>query len=157
MLGKEIIMKELTELDLEASSCQELFETMAPKFMELGYVKDTYLESIIKREDEYPTALPVEPVPIAIPHTAAEHILKPFVAPIRFKGTVPWGEMANPDVVHDVKFAFMLGFKDPGEHIELLQILMFNFQKEGWISRLAAAQTLDEFYDIVMEMEWRYE
>ena len=157
MLGKEIIMKELTVLDLDASTPEAVFEAMAPKFVELGYAKETYLESIKKREAEYPTALPMEPYPIAIPHTAAEHILKPFVAPVRLKSPVTWGEMSNPDETHDVKFAFMLGFKDPGEHVDLLQILMFNFQKGEWIDRMAAAKTVDEFYDIVMELEWRYE
>lgn len=157
MLGKEIIMKELTVLDMEASSYEDVFAAMASRYLELGYVKDSYLESIRKREAEYPTALPVEPFPIAIPHTAAEHIVKPFIAPIRLKHEVPWGEMSNPDVTHQVKFVFMLGFKDPGEHIDLLQILMYNFQKEEWINRLVEAKSLDEFYDRVMEMEWRFE
>ena len=157
MLGKEIIMRELTVLDLEVSGCMDVFDAMAPKFVELGYVKDTYLDSIKKRESEYPTALPVEPYPIAIPHTAAEHILKPFVAPLRLKNPVTWGQMSDPDETHEVKFVFMLGFKDPGEHVDLLQILMFNFQKEEWINRLAEPKTADEFYDIVMELEWRYE
>lgn len=157
MLGKEIIMKELAVLDLEAASPIEVFEKMAPRFEALGYVKPTYLESIKQRESEYPTALPTEPTPVAIPHTMAEHIIKPFVAPIRLKNPVPWGEMSDPDTIHEVKFAFMLGFKDPGEHIELLQILIYNFQKEEWIDRLLAAKDLDEFYDVVMELEWTHD
>lgn len=157
MLGKEIIMKELAALDLEASSAQEVFEKMAPRFEALGYVKPTYLEAIKTRESNYPTALPVEPTPIAIPHCEAENIIKPFVAPIRFKNPIPWGEMSDPDTIHQVKFAFMLGFKDPGEHIELLQILIYNFQKEEWINRLLAARDVDEFFDIVYEMEWTHD
>ncbi len=157
MLGKEVIMKELTRVDLEASSYEEIFEVMAADYEKLGYVKDTYLASIKKRESEYPTALPIEPYPIAIPHTEASQILRPFIAPIRLKKEVSWGEMSDPDVKHPVKFVFMLGFRDPGDHIELLQILVYNFQKESWMQKLLQAKTEDEFYDAVMEMEWKHD
>ena len=50
--------------------------------------------------------------------------------------------------------AFMLGFYEPGAHIELLQILMHNFQRKDWVDTLFAAETEDQFYDAVMDMEW---
>ncbi len=158
MLGKEIIMRELAAIDVEAACANDVFEQMAPKFEALGYVKPTYLEAIKTRESNYPTGLEVEPAPIAIPHAEAEHIIKPFVAPIRFKDPVPWGDMSDQgETVYPVKFAFMLGFKDPGEHIDLLQILLYNFQKEEWINQLLAAKNLDEFFHTVMELEWKHE
>ena len=48
---------------------------MAEKLEKLGYVKDTFAEAIKIREAKFPTALPVEPYPVAIPHadTPARH------------------------------------------------------------------------------------
>lgn len=154
MLGKEVIMRELTVMDLDAAEPSQIFEIMGKRFEELGYVNETYVESIKAREAKYPTALPVEPYPIAIPHTEAEAIVRPFIAPVRLKNTIAWGDMSDPDNKLDVKLAFMLGFYEPGAHIELLQILMHNFQRPEWVERLYAATDEDEFYDAVMDMEW---
>lgn len=157
MLGKEVIMKELAEVDLEASTPFEVFEIMGKRFLEKGYVNETYLPSITERENNYPTALPVEPYPIAIPHTEGEAIVKPFIAPVRLKTPIPWGDMSDPDNKLDVKLAFMLGFNEPGAHIILLQILMHNFQRQDWVDALLKAPTADAFYDTVMDMEWVYD
>jgi len=157
VLGKETIMRELTAIDLDVESYEQVFDTMGARFRKLGYVNDTYLPSIKKREAQYPTALPVEPYPIAIPHTEATAIIHPFIAPVRLRESVKWGDMSNPDNMFDVRLVFMLGFKDPGEHIELLQILMYNFQKPEWVDGLFAATTEDELYDAVISMEWRSE
>ena len=51
----------------------------------------------------------------------------------------------------------MLGFRDPGAHIELLQILMHNFQQQAWVDSLYAAKTEDEYFDAVMQMEWTHD
>lgn len=154
MLGKEVIMRELTVLDLDAETPDQIFDVMGKRFEELGYVNERYIPSIKKRESMYPTALPTEPYPIAIPHTEADAIVKPFIAPVRLKNTISWGDMSDPDNKLDVKVAFMLGFYEPGAHIELLQILMHNFQRGDWVETLFAATTEDEFYDAVMDMEW---
>lgn len=58
---------------------------MTDKLLELGYVKDTFRDAIKTREANYPTALPVEPYPVAIPHSDPENIIKPFIACTRLK------------------------------------------------------------------------
>jgi PTS system galactitol-specific IIA component len=65
--------------------------------------------------------------------------------------------MSDPDNKFNVKLVCMLGFKDPGEHIELLQILMYNFQKPEWVNPLFEAKTEDEFYDAFVKMEWTHD
>ncbi len=157
MLGKETMKRELVCLDLEAATPDEVFEKMGARFLDLGYVNEGYLPSIKAREAQYPTALPVEPYPIAIPHTEADAILHPFIAPVRLAKTIAWGNMGDPDEKLDVKLVFMLGFRDPGAHIELLQILMHNFQQQAWVDSLYAAKTEDEYFDAVMQMEWTHD
>ena len=157
MLGKEVIMRELTKVDVQIDSPTDLFQIMGPRFEELGYVNEDYVQSITTRENKYPTALPTEPYPIAIPHNEGGVILKPFIAPVRLANTIEWGDMSDPDNKLKVKLAFMLGFNEPGAHIELLQILMHNFQRGDWVEKLFAAPTEDEFFGVVMDMEWWHE
>lgn len=157
MLGKEIIMKELTRVDFVAESSMDIFDKMGPTLQQLGYVNEKYISSIKAREEKYPTALPTEPHPIAIPHTDVDAIERPFIAPIRLAHPIPWVDMSDHDVTHEVELVFMLGFKEAGAHIELLQILMHNVMHQDWIESLLAADDVDAFYDAVVQLEWTHD
>ena len=43
MLGKEVIMRELTKVDVQIDSPTDLFQIMGPRFEELGYVNEDYV------------------------------------------------------------------------------------------------------------------
>ena len=118
-MNRDIIYKELVQLDLEAESTDEVFSILAEKLEKAGYIRSGFLEAIKEREKNYPTALPIEPYPVAIPHTDPKCIVKPFVACVRLKHPIPWREMAANEIIHQVKFAFMLGFQeaDAGESL----------------------------------------
>ena len=51
----------------------------------------------------------------------------------------------------------MLGFKEAGAHLELLQILMHNVMRQDWIESLLAADDVDAFYDAVVQLEWTHD
>ena len=156
MADKDMIKRELAVLDLEASDYREVLTHMASVFLEKGYVKATYLEAVLAREARYPTAIPLPVESVAIPHTMPEHIVKEFIAPVRLAHPVEWGEMSDPSSTTPVRLIFVLGLLGQ-EHIELLQILVINFQRQEWLDKLAAAETVDEFYDAVMELEWKHD
>lgn len=160
MAHRDTIYRELIQLDWEVENQTEFFDKMAAKLVDLGYVKETFADAIKTREANFPTALPVEPFPVAIPHADPQHIIKPFIACTRLKNPIKWCEMANNDVEHDVKFIFMLGFlgghgdaDGSNEHVELLQILVMNFQKPEVMDRLVNAKTEDEYMEAVLSME----
>ena len=52
-----------------------------------------------------------------------------------------------------MKFIFMLGFKRSDEHVELLQILVANFQDESLMERLMDAKTKEEYMEAILSME----
>ena len=153
MANRDTIYRELIQLDWEVADQTEFFDKMAAKLVELGYVKETFADAIKTREANFPTALPVEP------HADPQHIIKPFIACTRLKNPVKWCEMANNDEEHDVKFIFMLGFlgghgnEGSNEHVELLQVLVMNFQKPELMDKLVNAKTEDEYMEAVLSME----
>ena len=73
-----------------------------------------FLESIKEREKEYPTDLPIEPYAVAIPHTDPGCIKNALLPVSACKEPIPWREMAANEVVHMVRFVFLLGFKQVG-------------------------------------------
>ena len=151
-MKKDMLFRELVQLDWEAADQAEVFERIGDILFKNGFVKDTYLESLKAREANYPTALPIEPYPVAIPHTDTGHIIRPFIAPIRLKKPVEWREMANNDVIHPVRFIFMLGFLKSDEHVELLQVLVENFQNVELMEHLNNAETAEEYFRLVCKM-----
>ncbi len=152
-MKSDMICEELITLDLAVENSTEFFEQMSERLVAKGYVKETFLDAIRKREAEFPTALPIQPEAVAIPHTDASHIIRPFVAPARLKKPVRWCEMAANDVEHDVRFIFMLGIQKSGDHIELLQLLAENFQDPELMGQLDKAESEEAYMKILMTMK----
>lgn len=148
-----LICDELCELDLDVKNTDEFFEFMSKKAQELGYVTENFLPAIKERESNFPTALPVEPYPVAIPHSDPVNIVKQFIAPVRLKNEIDWCEMANNDSILKVRIAFLLGFKREEGHIELLQLLIENFQDAEVMDKLLSAGNKEEFLDVVKHMK----
>lgn len=151
----EMVYPDLVFLDLNVNDTNELFEVVDRRLRKKGFVTEDFLPSIKSREQEYPTALPTRPYSVAIPHTDPRHIKKPFVSAIRLEHPIPWQEMADNEVTHDVQLVFMLGFNEAGagSHIELLQLLVDNMQKEECVGRLLRAGGPEEYFQAVMAME----
>ena len=63
----------------------------------LGYVKDTYTDSVLAREKLFPTGLPTQPVPIAIPHTGSEHVNRSMFYMIVFDNPVMFRQMGSEE------------------------------------------------------------
>lgn len=152
-MKSDMIYQQLIQLDMSVKDSTEFFETMAEKLVKLGYVKPTFLEAIKVREEKYPTALPIKPYAVAIPHAEPEHIIKPFIAAARLAAPIKWCEMAANDIEHDVRFIFMLGFLKSNEHVELLQILVKNFQDNNLMQGLLEAQTKQQYMELLLSMK----
>lgn len=145
--------KELIQIEMKAVDTDDFFEQMSARLLELDYVCPTFENAIKVRESKYPTALPIRPFAVAIPHTECEHIKKPFIAAVRLAAPVDWCEMAANDVVHQVRFVFLLGIKEAHQQVDLLQILVNNLQDEALMERLEQAATAEEYGLILKSMQ----
>jgi len=149
---KDLIRRDLVQLDWMVADQDEFFDQMVGKLERLGYVKDTFRTAIAARERTYPTALPTQPEAIAIPHSDVEHIVRPFIAPTRLMAPIRWHEMGNEENELQVRFIFMLGFTGGEGHVELLQIMLDNFMDDDFIPRLESVKTEDDFYELIRSM-----
>lgn len=152
-MNSEMIRDELCELDLDVKNTDEFFQVMSEKAKCLGYITEHFLTAIKNREEEFPTALPTQPYPVAIPHSDPIHIIKQFIAPVRLKHAINWCEMANNDSILQVRVVFLLGFKGEAGHVELLQVLLENFQDENIMESLLKAETKEKYLQIVKCMK----
>lgn len=152
-MENDLLRPDLVQFDWEVADQGELFEKMTEKLVAAGYVRDTFGAAIAAREAKYPTALPTQPEAVAIPHGDAEHIITPFIAPMRLATPVQWHEMGNDENVHPVRFVFMLGLNKAEGQLAALQGLVQSFQDPQFYTDLDSASTPEEFYDVVKSID----
>lgn len=127
--------QELILIGLEASTAEDAIRAMAETMQKHGYVKETFLESVLEREDTHPTGMPTD-IPVALPHTGTEHCLKPGICVAMLKTPVEFGMMSDPQTRLSVRLIFMLSVVDPSAQVKVLQRLIDFFQHSTKISAL---------------------
>lgn len=132
---------EVVKIQLEGKTKEEVFTEMANMLQDAGYVKESYLNGILKREEVFPTGLPTGDIGVAIPHTDVEHVNMPMVAVATLNEPVQFGIMGgNQEDTIDVKVVFMLAMKDGNAQLQVLQNIMEIIQDEQLLEEISSAQ-----------------
>lgn len=143
--GCEYFLPQLTFLDKHYNNSTDFFSSIFLLLKEKGYVRDSFLEAIIAREQAYPTGLPTIPVAIALPHTDPQHVICPFISVTRLSQPIAWHEMGNDDNTLYVHFIVLLGFVDHSSHLTALQKLMDCLADEEMVQALREIEDVDTF------------
>lgn len=128
--NETLLHEEFVLLNCEAKDKKELLTNLAAVLKEKGYIKDSYLDGILKREEIYPTGLNTEGVKVAIPHTDSIHVNKPAILIATLKNPITFKEMGNGVNDVDAKLIFMLAIKDPSKQVTTLSKLMSIFSNK---------------------------
>ncbi len=132
-------------LGVEAKTNEEVIRLLASRLHQLGYVKDSYADAVVKREQSMPTGLPLERTDnVAVPHTDPEHVLKAATAMATLKTPVDFANMEDPDETVGVGTVFLLAINDKDKQIETLQSIMGAIQSPEILDGLKLAQTTDD-------------
>ena len=92
---------------------------LATAAVEQGYARESFVDAVVEREATFPTGLPL-PLPVAIPHADARHILKPGMAALVPEAPLSFGEMGSKVRTVDAQFVLMLLVDDPSQQVALL-------------------------------------
>ena len=152
----ELLNRDLIFPNLEASVMEDVMRQVGGALTKAGYAKETYVDALIEREKEYPTALNVDGYGVAIPHTPVEHTSKTAIAVAILKEPVTFIEMGSDDDEVAVRIVFMLCIAGkPGEHAHLdtLQRMMSVIQDTELLEKLQNAANADEIMNLMKEKE----
>ncbi|WP_300119425.1 PTS sugar transporter subunit IIA [uncultured Enterococcus sp.] len=144
----EMFKEELVSINVEVDSEEQLFSYVAKKLKEGRYVKDSYLEGITKREEEFPTGLITKNLNIALPHSDPEHIREPFIYVVRINNDVTVKQMGDNQEMK-VKDFFFLGIKEPSGQVGVLQSLMNLFMNDDFVKEYIEAQSQEEIFNTI--------
>jgi PTS system galactitol-specific IIA component len=123
MKNGKILLKEFTNLNLLAGSDSEALEAIFQSGLAAGALKDSWLAAVLERESHSPTGLPTV-IPVAIPHTDAEHALKDGIGFFRLIEPVEFGEMGSIGEKIPVQLIIPLVITDPKEQLDLLMAVI---------------------------------
>ncbi len=142
---------DITKLEVDAKDSTEAIDLLGRSLMENGYIKQGYVDSVLKREQTFPTGLVLKNVGIAIPHASPEgNVLKNGIAIARLNNPVQFNWMENPDEKIDVNMVFMLALADSSEHLDVLKKLFVAFQNEELVESLKNSSS-DKFLGLLSE------
>lgn len=127
-------------LNVEAKDSSEIIRQLGRKLYESGYVKESFIDAAINRENRLPTGLPLSGgFNAAIPHTDIEHVKKPALALATLKTPIPFRNMAFPSETVEVSLVFLLALEQPKAQIEMLQEIAGVLQAPIVVSALMKA------------------
>lgn len=144
-----MLRKDLILLNLDCKDSQEVIRTLAEAFVQKGVVKESFVEAVLEREKNYPTALPATAYDIAIPHTVSKHVIEPAMAVGILKHPVEFHQMGSPEILLHPQAVFMLAISDPKDQLTLLRRIMKLLQNKELLLAVRAAKTEEEVYNLL--------
>lgn len=140
-----VIDPETVILGADVQTAEEIIRLLAARLEARGYVRASYADAVVRREQTLPTGLPLgREDNIAIPHTDAEHVLKPAVALATLAKPVMFANMEEPEEMVPVGTVFLLAINDKDRQIDTLQQIMETIQSPEILDGLKNAATFDD-------------
>lgn len=151
MDAEQLIKKDYIFSDYKAVSRDDLIIKLGKKLQEGGYVKDSFIEAVIGRENRYPTGLPTEELKIAIPHTDVKHVHKSCICIAKLTEPVNFKLMGDNQQNIPVDMVCMLALNNPDSHLSILQKVIQLFSNKGVLKKLKEARDSEQIYETFMQ------
>ena len=135
---------------LEDTNRFEILRKLGEELYRSGFVKQSYIEAVCRRENEYPTGLPTSGVGIAIPHADVQHVNNEAMIVGVLREPVIFQVMGSQSDLIKVQLVFMLAIKDSHAQLEMLQRLIEGCQDEQVLFTLRDCKDTDAMERILM-------
>lgn len=135
---------DLVVLQMAARTSSEIIENLGSLMLAKGYVRNSYVQAVLDREEKLPTGLPIGDFCVAIPHTDSGHVNQSNIAIATLKTPSIFYSMVNPAEKLKVELVFLLAVKDPSLQIQLLKNLMSVFQNKELLIKVRDATSKED-------------
>ena len=134
------LIKEFTNLSLSAMSDTQALTLIHDVGQAAGLIKPSWLEAALTREASSPTGLPTS-IPVAIPHTDAEHCYQNGIGFFKLTKPVEFGEMGSLDRKVSVQLIIPLLITEPKAQLPLLMSVINLVQDQNKLAELNKLST----------------
>lgn len=148
----EFIKEDLIEINYETDTVESVLRYMSQKLCNKGYAKSTFVQAILEREKEFPSALPFEGKAIAIPHTDSIHVLNSVIYFLRLKNPIMFRSMGNPQEYIEVYFISMFAFANKELIGDMLTTLINTYQDNQFLEMLWNSDSQEIYKQLKMRL-----
>lgn len=139
----------VTIFDDEGLDTYSVEESLARSLFEGDWVQESYPAALHEREKDFPTALDVGGINVAIPHCDVEHVKRGALCVGVLKHPVPWKCMDDPNKTCEVSLVVMLALDEAHAHLEMLQKVISLIQDQETVSRIIACNDSHSAYELL--------
>jgi len=130
--------------EISGTNRESVLREMARYLESKGLVKPTYAQSVVDRENTYPTGIPSEPIAVAIPHSERGDVLKTAVLIGRKKGSgIIFRRIDDPDIEVNAEVIFMLAVDSNQGQLDTISKIMELIQDSKLIETITKADTTE--------------
>jgi PTS system galactitol-specific IIA component len=136
----EIILSEtLIRIGMTETAKEDAIRRLADGLYALDYVREGYVENVIKREETFPTGLPTS-IPVAICHTEAQYVKQSALAVGTLVTPIAFLEMGTPERTVNAEIIFLLALNDPKQQVTWLRKMVTIFKDQATLRRIRDAE-----------------
>jgi PTS system galactitol-specific IIA component len=148
--GDVLFQEQLIILQVRAPSAEDIIRTLGEIMFSEGYVKETFIASVLDREKEFATGLPLGEHNIAIPHTDSVHVNKQAIAIGVLQSPVEFHVMGSPEQVIPVDIVFLMAIKEQEDQVKYLQTFAELLQDPLVPERIYRAKSASEIVNLLL-------
>ena len=139
----------ILKITTDGKGKKDILIFLAEQLAQAGYVKDTYKDGILKREEIYPTGLFTGAINVAVPHTDCIHVNEDSIAVGLLNRPVNFKAMDNPEKDVPVSIVMMLALQEAHGQITMLQKIMALVKEQELLKNLLKMNDLQKIYQII--------
>ena len=137
----DLIREEHILTGVNAPDSEGAISEISRRLVKTGYVEAEFEQDVWKREGEFPTGLPTEPIGVAIPHADPDHVIKTAVCIGILDRPVTFAQMGTDSSKEvDARVIFMLAIKEKEKQVVMIQQLVQLIQNPGLLEELVGAK-----------------
>lgn len=146
--SKVFFNKDLILLDIKAQDYKEVLSQLSQRFLENGYVKETYSNALIEREKTFPTGLKTNEFAVAIPHADPAHVkygslgIGTLKTPVTFRAMDTGAEL-------QVSVLFMLAITNSSSQLKMLQKVIELIQNDKVLMNIKQSKNKEEIINLI--------
>jgi len=138
-------------LDVLGEDWRTVLRYMGEYLVNKGYAKESYIDALLKREENYPTGIEIPfGVNVAIPHAEVEHVLRQALIIGVPNKPVIFHNIEEPEDIVEVDLILLLVINNPDGYLNFLSNLTLLFQEEDFI-RFAKEKSYRKLANLIIE------
>lgn len=141
--------KENVYINVKGNNFKDVLKNVAFDLEKKGFVKDSFFNAVIERENNFPTGLEFPSYSIAIPHTDSEHVNDNSIVVIKPENTIIFKDMGTNSKNLEVNVILLLLVSKNDEQVKVLSNIIKKFANDEIYNKILDSNNEQEIYSIL--------